>query len=321
MSEKIFLTSDAHMFESEDPLHKEKAIEKGKGEQAIIKEAEKNEDNFKIVLNKVEKVGNIDYVFFGGDMVTGYGERGLVGPDSPEHISRFKKILDQTFLRDVPKKYIAGGHELGYRLPLSWDIPEGGLNERAIEVFESEFNELFYTVDKGQYKFIVLSSGLELTEGEPHITDKIKTKKKEQAEFYKDEITYIEPGRKVVLMLHDPDALRQMFDFLGKNLDKIEKTFTGHNHAQWVNKIYPYLCKVASLRALQMPLEKIINRQFPGKGKLVLDYFKANKENNKIWKAVKLMIIPAPGGMMGKGGGFLIADLKEKGIEVKKVRI
>jgi hypothetical protein len=121
-------------------------------------------------------------------------------------------------------------------------------------------------------------------------------------------------------MLHDPDALAPMFSFLGKNLEKIEKTFSGHQHAQWVNKIYPKLCSVASSRVLQLPLKPLFNRFFPGKADAVWSYFRQNKNNAQIWSSVKLSVIPAPGGMLGVGGGFLVADLKEDGIEVKKIK-
>ncbi|HHE45726.1 MAG TPA: hypothetical protein ENL05_00025 [Candidatus Moranbacteria bacterium] len=185
-------------------------------------------------------------------------------------------------------------------------------------MFEENFNQLFYTFSEGKYKFIVLSSDLEMLKKG---TEPLMKRKKIQEEFYKDEITYTQPEQKVVLMLHDPDALVPMFSFLGKNLDKIEKTFSGHQHAQWVNKIYPHLCKMASSRVLELPLKPLFNKFFPGKANAVWEYFRQNKENANIWKSVKLSIIPAPGGMLGIGGGFLIADLKENGIEVKKIKI
>ena len=184
-------------------------------------------------------------------------------------------------------------------------------------MFEENFNQLFYTFSEGRYKFVVLSSDLELLKGG---TDALTKRKALQEEFYKDEITYTQPEQKVVLMLHDPDALAPMFQFLGKNLDKIEKTFSGHQHAQWVNKIYPTLCSTASSRVLQLPLKPLFNKFFPGKADAVWNYFRQNRGNAQIWNSVKLSIIPAPGGMLGIGGGFLIADLKENGIEVKKIK-
>ena len=165
---------------------------------------------------------------------------------------------------------------------------------------------------------MVLSSDLELLKDG---TDTLMKRKQLQEEFYKDEITYTQPEQKVILMLHDPDALAPMFSFLGKNLEKIEKTFSGHQHAQWVNRIYPTLCSTASSRVLELPLKPFFNKFFPGKADAVWNCFRQNKDNARIWDSVKLSIIPAPGGMLGVGGGFLIADLKEEGIEVKKVKI
>ncbi len=309
------LFSDAHMYESEDPLHRNLEGKKTTGERIIANAIKEGEKRFVLTLEEAERIGNVDFLFFGGDMVTGYGERGPIGPDSPEHISKFKQALDEHFPK-LPKRYMAGGHEVGYVLPLSTD-PEGGPSEKSIQMFEENFNQLFYTFSEGRYKFVVLSSDLELLKGG---TDELMKRKKLQGEFYKDEITYTQPEQKVVLMLHDPDALAPMFSFLGKNLDKIEKTFSGHQHAQWVNKIYPNLCSMASSRVLELPLKPLFNKFFPGKADAVWDYFRQNKDNAQIWNSVKLSIIPAPGGMLGIGGGFLIADLKENGIEVKKIK-
>jgi hypothetical protein len=308
------LFSDAHMYESNDPMHKSLDGKNTVGEKIIANAIKDGEKRFSLVLEETERIGNVDFLFCGGDMVTGYGERGLVGPESPEHISKFKQVLDEHF-KELPKKYMAGGHEIGYILPLSTD-PEGGPSEKSIQVFEKNFNQLFYTFSEGRYKFVVLSSDLELLKNG---TEELMKKKKLQDEFYKDEITYTDPEKKIVLMLHDPDALVPMFSFLGKNLDKIEKTFSGHQHAQWVNKIYPNLCSMASSRVLELPLKPLFNKFFPGKADAVWDYFRQNKDNAKIWNSVKLSIIPAPGGMLGIGGGFLIVDLKEEGIEVKKI--
>ena len=282
----------------------------------IAESMKKNEEKFVITLEEAQGIGGVEYLFFGGDMVTGYGERGLTGPDSLEHIKKFKTLLSGYF-GDMPKKYMAGGHELGYVLPLSTD-PEGGPSEKSIEIFEGNFNELFYTFEDGKYKFVVLSSDLELLRGG---TDEMLRKKREQREFYKDEMTYKLPDQKVVLMLHDPDALASMFPFLKNNLGELERTFSGHQHAQWVNKIYPQICQVASSKIMAKPLKAIFNKMFPGKAEAVWKYFQDNKDNASIWNAVKLSIIPAPGGMMGVGGGFLVADLNEEGIKVHKINI
>jgi hypothetical protein len=81
---------------------------------------------------------------------------------------------------------MAGGHEIGYILPLSTD-PEGGPSERSIQVFEDNFNQIFYTFSEGRYKFVVLSSDLELLKSG---SDALMKRKQLQEEFYKDEITY-----------------------------------------------------------------------------------------------------------------------------------
>lgn len=125
----------------------------------------------------------------------------------------------------------------------------------------------------------------------------------------------------MVIMIHDPDALAAMFPFLKNYLGKIERTFSGHQHAQWVNKILPILYQVASFKLLEIPLKPVFNKFFPGKADAVWDYLNQNKGNAPIWKSVNLTIIPAPGGMMGIGGGFLVADLHDEGIKVRKISL
>ncbi len=315
-AKRMAMLSDSHMYESQDPLHKDLAGKNTKGEKIIAKSMKENEGKFILSLEETRKVGGIDLLFFGGDSVTGYGERGLIGPDSLDHINKFKKLMEEYFA-GLPKKYMAGGHELGYILPLSTD-PEGGLSEKSIQVFEENFNELYYSFTEGRYKFVVLSSDLELFSNG---TEALMKMRKLQQEFYQDEVAYTEQGQKVVLMLHDPDALVPMFPFLKGNLGKIERTFSGHQHAQWVNKIYPVLCQLASSRLLEIPLKQVFNKFFPGKADAVWSYFSQNRNNAHIWKSVNLSIIPAPGGMMGIGGGFLVADLHDEGIEVRKIKI
>ncbi len=314
---RLALFSDSHMYESKDPLKKKLPGKNTKGEQIINADTEQNETKFILALEKAKGIDGISHLFFGGDMVTGYGERGATGPDSLEHMLAFKRLLNENF-RGVPWNFMAGGHELGYRLPLSTD-PEGGINEKAISVFEQEFGELFYTFEIGRYKFVVLSSDLELYEGKK--TNKILKLKNLQHDFYRDEISFTTSGQKIVLMLHDPDALVPMFPFLKENLGKIEMTFSGHQHARWVNKLYPILCRLASADLLKVPLKNIFNHYFPNKADDVWEYFLENKNNAQIWKALNLQIIPAPGGMFGIGGGFLIADIGDEGIKLRRVKI
>lgn len=190
-AKRVALLSCSHILESQDPLHKDLAGKNTKGEQMIARSMKENENRFLSSLNVASKIDDVDLLFFGGDSVTGYGERGLIGPDSLDHINRFKKLLEDNF-GSLPKKYMAGGHELGYILPLSTD-PEGGLSEKSIQVFEENFNELYYSFTEGRYKFVVLSSDLELfSKG----TDGLMKMKKLQQEFYRDEIAYTEQGQK-----------------------------------------------------------------------------------------------------------------------------
>jgi len=276
-----------------------------------------NERRFELLLREVQKVGNVDYLFFGGDMVSGYGERGLSGPNSQEAIREFKAVVDRFISSNVSKKYVAGDHELGYYLPWSWD-EKGGINEKAIEMFEGNFNELFYTFQEGQYKFIILSSDLELvTPGMRGATDGVLKKKKEQQEFYKDTISEMQRDEKIVLMMHDPDALNPMFSFLEQHLAKMEKTIVGHHHAEWITALNKFGYSLASTtlggKSMQFLKKYILTTN--------LEHALKYKDNARIWKEMKLVTIPAPGGNFGIGGGFLVGLLNEDGLEIQKHRL
>lgn len=81
---KMAIFSDGHIYEKHDPLHKELEGKNTSGEKLIARSQENNEKKFILTLEEAKKIGDIDMLFFGGDMVTGYGERGSIGPDSPK---------------------------------------------------------------------------------------------------------------------------------------------------------------------------------------------------------------------------------------------
>ncbi len=121
-------------------------------------------------------------------MVSGYGERGLSGPNSQKVIDDFKQVPDGFIIDKISRHYIAGDHEMGYELSWSWD-QKGGMNERAIEMFESNFNELFFAMQEDQYKFIVLSSDLELLNDSGRmVTDKMMKKREYRKNFIKTQL-------------------------------------------------------------------------------------------------------------------------------------
>ena len=321
---KVLLVSDAHWGEKKyDDLTQDKFKPREKRSAPEIPDAtlldaifnryrQGNERRFKVLLKEMEKVGEVKYLFFGGDMISGYGERGLSGPRSEQAINEFKSVLDRFIQPNIARKYVAGDHELGYRLPWSWD-DQGGLNEVAIEMFEENFNQLFFTFQEEQYKFVILSSDLELLTDDS-ATDNISKKKKEQQEFYKDTISEAKEDERIVLLMHDPDALDTMFDFLEKHLSKIEKTFVGHHHAQWITGLQKYLYLLASSSLGTKSLEFL--KQYVAESSL--QHLLQKKNNGKIWKQVKMVTIPAPGGNFGVGGGFLVGRLGENGLEIQK---
>ncbi|MDD3607946.1 MAG: hypothetical protein PHQ20_04105 [Candidatus Moranbacteria bacterium] len=71
---RVVFISDAHMYESQDPLKRELAGKNTAGEKMIAKTIKDGEQRFALTLNEAEKIEVVSLVFFGGDMVTGYGE-------------------------------------------------------------------------------------------------------------------------------------------------------------------------------------------------------------------------------------------------------
>ncbi len=325
---KIILAADAHYGEKTYDDLTEDRFRKPEDRQNDVPDAmwldhvfnryrQGNKRRFELLLTEMKKVGGVQHIFFGGDMVSGYGERGLSGPNSQRAINDFGQVLDGFISDEIPKHYVTGDHEMGYELPWSWD-EEGGMNETSIEMFDCNFNELFFTVQEDQYKFVALSSDLELlNDGGRMVTEEMMKKKRRQEEFYKDTISEVSNDEKIVLMLHDPDALQPMFDFLEKHLEKIEKTFVGHHHAQWITAVQKYLYQIAG-SSLGNPSLKFLE-QFVAKSSL--QHLREKSVNGKIWQQVKMVTVPAPGGNFGIGGGFLVATLGEQGLDVQKHKL
>jgi len=292
---KILLTADAHYNKNE-----------------------KRRRQFEIFLEKAVKVGPYRYVFFGGDMISGLGGKGLSYPEAKKNIQDFFQTLNKYFLPKAYKNkqyFIAGNHELGYRFPWSPD-KQGRLSEEALEIFEKEFNKLFFTLDNGQYKFLIVSSDLELiSEKNKKIPESILKKKQEQKEFYRDILneTRTKNAEKIILMLHDPDALNPMFKFLEQHLDKIEKTFAGHHHTVWQRKLLEYSYRLAD--NINFKDSRLIKKVAPNYWQKTL----GDRQNYNIWRKCKLITIPAPGGVLGAGGGFLVAYLTERGIKIQRM--
>jgi predicted MPP superfamily phosphohydrolase len=308
--QRIALFSDAHMYASQDTAPKPNSM----GERIASSDHKTTEDSFVANLKAAKQIKDIDLLFFGGDMVTGYGEHGLVGSDSDQHVKEFKAVVKKYFKR-LPKKFMAGGHEIGYILPLSTD-PLGGPSAKSINAFQRHFDDLFYSFNLLNYKVVVLSSDLELLPSDS--SEELKLLQDIQRSFCAKELNHTD--QPIILMIHDPDALATLWPILKDHTHIIAKTFCGHQHAKWVNKLYPKLCVIASSKLLAWPLQKIFDLLFPKKAKAVWKYFQDNKGNAKIWHKLNLEIIPAPNGMFGIGGGFLIADLKPDGITVHKFK-
>lgn len=314
---RLALFSDAHLYEDDDPLREILSGKKVLGERKIAEKMRGTRMKLRMAFEALREMGGADRILFGGDMISDHGERGIVGPESPVHIADLKELIHQYF-GDTPHRFMAGGHELGYKAHLSSD-PKGGISDESIAAFERNFGPLFQDFEMGGRKFVVVSSDLELLD-KNEATEKMRLKKWEQGEFYRDEISGTLPDQKVVLMTHDPDALVPMYPFLKGCRRKIEKVFCGHMHAQGALEK-----SLSSHRTLTTPVigwgvRQIIELLFPGKSQALYEYAKKSIHDNKaaIWHDLQPVIIPATCGLMGKQAGFMTADLKENEIEVHR---
>lgn len=170
----------------------------------------------------------------------------------------------------------------------------------------------------GKFHFLLISSSL-ITQDyssrplkEKEYLDEIV---KEQYVFMRYMLSEVGKDEQIFLFVHDPDCLEKVSQMFPELEKKIARVFCGHMHAEESLKGYERLGKIANSR-----LAKIISLH--SKGKKTMLWAKGNLERLKIFKKYKLQIIPATGGMMGKGGGLLVLRLFDNGsyqIEKHKV--
>lgn len=267
-------------------------------------------------MKKISEEADFSFAVHNGDLIESMRtERGAREEKDREAITKEIKNLEEV----LGCKVIAnvGNHESGYsELPLVTD-PQAGISAKsvinALEAFGRK--SLYHSFEEDGHLFVFLPY---IFMEKKAVDFDIEKEKERLIDRFKEDLRKDLP---VILFLHDPDALALMFPFLNQELDKIENTFCGHLHAQWTKSIYPTLCKTASSWILSMVLKPVFNKMFPGKADAVWEYFSNNKENGQIWDAVNLSVIPAPSGMMGIGGGFLVADLTDDGIKVQKIKV
>lgn len=274
------------------------------------------------VLQKIKKQGPYDFAIMLGDLAECvFNERGIKTAKDIERLDDFICLLRKSLCQKM--FFIPGDHELGYKLPLSCD-PEGGISMESIAHFKAVFGKdnLYQLFKIGRFNFIFLSSSL-VNQSIDHLPkldqDEICDLNSEQRVILYDVLAKTKGNETAFLFIHDPDCLEEIDNFI-VDLQKDKyvrsdvniKTFCGHMHAEETLKNYEKLGRIANVSA---GYERTLHGFFirSEKGRKIMEWAKGNLCRLEIFKKYNLRIVPAAGGMMGKGGGFLVLNLYEDG--------
>lgn len=292
----------------------------GLGEAAIQQAAKRNKS--KQVLWEAKKLiaaNRIPFVISGGDfMEAECTERGWQTEDD---VAEARKALScaSSFLGAEIIENI-GNHETGYELPLTTD-PEAGISLQSISnTLKTLGRESLYhsLVHKG-FRFCFLPYLFMEKRGVDFDIEKLKT---ELVRMFERDLEKPEP---TILFLHDPDSLcyEPLLEIVREHKEngKIKLIFCGHFHARETLGFFNLLVKCFNgpwwIQWLSGLISIITWKAFSlDIAKRVQKYFVERRQLPAILKELGVTIIPAPGGMMGIGGGFLVLNMET--LKVKK---
>ncbi|EKE19931.1 MAG: hypothetical protein ACD_8C00083G0004 [uncultured bacterium] len=255
-----------------------------------------------------------DLQIINGDVIEcEYNERGIMMEVDRQELRRMINTitsgvaLEKTFV-------VAGDHELGYRLPLSTD-PKGGISPQSIDNFVHVVGPLWQTFSIEKIHFLLLNSSLMIQKTD-HLSlvsqERIERLRIKQQAFVISTLEKIAESETVFVFLHDPDAIVEFNAYIRDFYYVHNKNFTvfcGHMHAEFSLLAYKKLGELASSKyAFILPAK-------------ILKWAKSNGWRLQLFEKYDLQIIPAPGGMMGIGGGFKVLNIHKDGtFEVRKCK-
>jgi len=284
-----------------------------------------NVPNVKKALSKISAMGEFDLAILNGDIAECvYNERGIITPKDVNSLRILRSEVESSLSNVYKIHYNSGDHELGYKLPLSVD-PGGGISQTSFENFQIIFGPLFQKFSWGsEFHFILLCSSL-LIQKTNHLSgmekDYIDNLKEKQIKFLQNYLDDTE-RKNIFIFLHDPDAIEIIDPILEKCPPKGFKLFCRHLDAEASLRDYERLGKIANSKHGKLNIIRKIS-MLSKKGRRVMRWAKGNLQRLEIFKKYDIQIVPATGGMMGKGGGFLILNLFDDGsyqIEKHKIK-
>ncbi|MEA2006694.1 MAG: metallophosphoesterase [Patescibacteria group bacterium] len=308
---KILLTSNWH----ETPFA-EKKFETQKeslGEKIIQVLGSEGSSQVMRRMSDALKTFDFSTVINNGDLQeNSKNEQGLV---SDADVQSAKNIIASFQKKHyVEMKLNAGNHELGYHKssqPLATD-PDGGISLQSTKNFKklTGTSTLYQSFPLGDYQIVLIP--YLMTEKEAKDFNVENKKIRILNRLYKE----LQGERKIILFIHDPDSLmdERLASMIRVDKNKIPLVFCGHYHAQMTLFAVRMLIRIFNWKILfpiRWALRLLLNIAFDGEiSKAVQESYRQRKMVPSLMKEFDVQIIPAPGGMLGFGGGFLTLDLE-----------
>ena len=306
----LLLTSDWHetpfaqvKFETQKESLGEKIIQLlgGAGKPEVMKK-----------MAEILKMLEITIVVNNGDLQeNSKNEQGIVISDDSRSVH---SIVENFERRHKVRMLLNGGnHELGYdktSQPLATD-PNGGISSESI----ANFTKLVGS--GGLYQsFLIYGYRIVLI---PYLITE-KCAKNFDIESEKTRILHgllrdLQDEEKVILFIHDPDSLmdQRLVNLIREHKHNISLIFCGHYHAQLTLTAVRWLIRICNwkiLTPIRWMLRLMLKIAFDSEiSKAVQESYRERKEIPSLMDEFDVQIIPAPGGMLGFGGGFLTLEL------------
>ncbi|XLQ19959.1 MAG: metallophosphoesterase family protein [Candidatus Moraniibacteriota bacterium] len=313
----ILLTSDWH----KTPFAAQKfySQKKSLGERIIQIFGGIGKDDVMQKMKHVIKSRGIQYVIHNGDLQENtFNERGILTDEdlqSAQDIIRQFKAENNIFSISLNM----GNHESGYHkktLPLATDS-EGGASLASIKRFLTLAGRknLYYSTVVLGYRLCFIPYLLTEKCGKDFNIDDMK---KDILDRLEKDMTKDE---KVILFVHDPDSMsnERFLKIINDHKDNIELFFCGHYHSNislLFNQVAIRAFTSKWLLPIRVLLRLVLNIAFDKEiSRGVEKYYLERIEIPKLMSEFGVKIIPAPDGMFGFGGGFMILNLDNLEVE------